>query len=418
MPITSDGYTKRTEAQYYNSSVLQLERLINNPATNETDVMNAFLRTQAQTLAENQEESLQNVYEAAYIEDATGKELTKKAQEISVIRRPATAATGVVEFSRDSSATQDYTIPKGTEVQTGGENAVVFVTTESVTLVSGTSSVNANAVAQSAGIEGNVAAGTVDTFTSGVSGIDFVTNPNPMGDPSFSDTNGETYRRGTDLESDENLRQRALDQTTSIGGAGTLPAIRSALSKVDSVLSYTIYVDQANDTIEPVVYGGTDSNVAQALFDVVVLTEETVGGVNGTAVSVSINSPTLASGSRTMNFSRPTVANVDLTIDLVYDDTYVGKEDLRTQLTDYIGGPRPDGITANGDVDVGEDVYLTDLEGIVEQDGNGVVGVTGITTTPSKTTDANGLEIISIADNEVAETDGTDGSITINETAQ
>jgi hypothetical protein len=98
----------------------------------------AFVVSMARTLASLQEESLNELYDAAYITDATEEELTKRARGIGVIRQDAIPSTGVAKFSRDSPATQDIVIQSGTSISTGGSNPTEFETTE-VTSIAGPS---------------------------------------------------------------------------------------------------------------------------------------------------------------------------------------------------------------------------------------------------------------------------------------
>jgi hypothetical protein len=76
-----------------------------------------------------------------------------------------------------------------------------------------------------------------------------------------------------------------------------------------------------------------------------------------------------------------------------------------------VDGEAVDGLSA------GEDVIINELESRIQQ-LDGIVGVdsSDSTYTPSTVSDSNGLEVVSIGDNEVAETDGTDGSISITTT--
>jgi len=417
MPQQNGTFQPRDSDEIRADLVTELQTRIDDPATDENDLIGALFSSIAATLASQQEQSLAQLYENQFIQFASGEELTRRCRELGVIRDPATKATGVVRFERDSTATQDYVITEGTRLATEPPNQVVFETTETVTFASGTQQTTATVQAVTAGTDGNVPAGKITIAPNGITGVDSLVNPDPIGDPAFTDTNGNTLIVGRDRESDEALRERTLEAVTSIGGAATLPAIRAALTNVEGVRAQNVYVDQTNDTIEPVVFGGSDAAVANALHESVTATAETVGGVNGTGVSVTVDEPLLPDGQRTINFSRPQTVAVDITVDVVVDASFVGATAIQRQLVEYVGGTRPDGTLVNG-VSVGEDIFITELEQTVEDDDNGVVGVTNIATTPATTTNANGLEIVSVASNEVAQTDATDGSITVNVTQQ
>lgn len=389
---------------------------IDDPALSEGAVLRTLLDAQAAVLAANQEPDKRRLYNATFLATATGADLTRKASEYGVERTPAVAATGVVTFSRDSPATQDYTIPSGTVVATDPPEQVRFVTTESVTLADGTTSVDATVRATEAGPDGNVAANTITLAPNGITGVDSLTNSNPTGDPTLTDTSGDALVKGQPREGDDSLRDRALDNP-SIGGAGTVPAIKTKLTNIPAVRSATLYVDQTNDTIEPVVFGGTDEAIADALFSVLPVTAQTVGGTNGTGVTVTVSSDTLAGGERTINFSRPVTVQIDVTVDIVITDEYAGDAAVRDAIVNYIGGTNSDGVSVNGTPTVGEDVLITEIERQIES-VRGVVAVTALTTTPTITERSSGLDVVAIADNEVSLTDATDGSLTVTTTQQ
>jgi uncharacterized phage protein gp47/JayE len=66
----------------------------------------------------NLNESIRNVYNSIFISTATGEDLDLKVSDFSLVRKSATISTGVVTFSRQTPALQDYFIPSGTKVKT------------------------------------------------------------------------------------------------------------------------------------------------------------------------------------------------------------------------------------------------------------------------------------------------------------
>lgn len=94
----------------------------------------AYVNSFAATLAGQQEQALNSLYDAAYITDATGEELTKRARGLGVIRQDPVPATGVAEFSSSSPVSQDRNIPSGTFISTGGDAPTTFATTEQTTI--------------------------------------------------------------------------------------------------------------------------------------------------------------------------------------------------------------------------------------------------------------------------------------------
>ena len=165
---------------------------------------------------------LEAVYEAAFLDTATGRDLDNLAALVGLTRHGATFATGSVVFSRSSPAPADIQIFAGTRVSTTDAAPAVFETEAAKTLRRGELSVEAPIVALEAGSAGVVAAGLIGVINRPILGVDRVENPQPT-------------RFSAATESDEALRaraRRALDHagkaTTSalIGALSGLPGVR------------------------------------------------------------------------------------------------------------------------------------------------------------------------------------------------
>jgi len=293
-----------------------------------------------------------------------------------------------------------------------------------------TSAVSANARAVVGGGDGNVGSTAVTNLVSPIAGINSTRNRYPYGDASYTDLSGDSYRAGNDEESDEELRERARAATTG-GGAATHDAITSALiNDVQNVTSVSLFENKTDvdntgsgglppHSFEAVVFGGTDSDVAETIFDEKAVTARDYGGANGTLVTETVTSD-VTGDTRQISFSRPTQVNVDVTMEIVVTDEYIGDEALRDRVVDYIGGVMSDGSTERG-LGVEEDVVLDKVRDVVVGDDTGVyafdnsVDGNPLTTTPAATT-VSGVEVVDIGATEVAYTDATDGSISITTT--
>lgn len=388
----------------------------------------AFIQSFAETIASQQEQELNDLYDAAYLTDATGEELTKKAREIGVQRQPPTASTGVIRFERDSAATTDYAIPAGTVVGTGGDETVRFETTEPVTLSSGTTSVSANIECTETGAIGNVGAGTIRVLVSGtIQGVDSVTNPNPTGDPTYTLTDNTTVQRsGRNRESDESLRDRALE-TTAIGGAGTAEAVALALTNIPEVNSADVFTNRTDTVTNGVdpwhtevrVFGGDASVIADRLYEVLpLITLKTLqGGANGTREAVTIDRSSLY-GDITIPLTRPTEQPLSLTIDVVHTGGYAGTAAVTDSIVQYVGGTDTGGETAIGLVQ-GENVLVNLVENTVEDVGG--VEYANVTLldatgdgTDDTTTDSDGVPVYTVSPSSVPTVNASD--ITVTET--
>jgi uncharacterized phage protein gp47/JayE len=134
-----------------------------------------------------------------------GEYLDFKASERGLYRQPAEKATGSVTFQ----GTEGVVIPIGTRVATPSDNvtaSIEFETTEQVTLdVNGTAT--AAIIAIDAGSSGNVKSGSITIIVNNISGVSSVSNTNGTSD-------------GFDIESDEGLKTRILEENQKAEGAG------------------------------------------------------------------------------------------------------------------------------------------------------------------------------------------------------
>lgn len=300
--------------------------------------------------------------------------------------------------------------------------------------------VEVNILCQEGGRRGNNAANTVTNAANPPSGFDNWTNPYPTGDNTFFDTDNETFVVGRNRETDEELRARTR-QTYTAGGSATVDALLSALvNDIDDVISATILENDTGSSAVPpngtnslpeysfeaVVYGGADQDVAEAIFDTKAVTARDVGGYHGSNVTKSVVSD-VNDDSYDVNFTRPTEINLYITVDIVVDGTYVGDDDIKDEIVNYIGGTDTDGNKVLG-TDVGEDVFVDTVEDEIVGSENGVVGVEVDGNGKSQididdsggsslvTTNSNNLEVVSIGGTDVAVVDAT--NITVNTTTQ
>ena len=281
-------------------------------------------------------------------------------------------------------------------------------------------------IAEEGGLDGNVGPNSVTVVPSLPTGVQGVTNPFTIGDDSFTLLDGSTYTSGEDEETDRQLRERTQ---ASLGesGSSTFNAISSALQNsenVPNVVSVKGFENAEPTTdsdgrppfsIEFVIFGGTEQDIVDTIGRTKGATTQTTGGHVGNLVTGTWTS-TVTDDQFQIEFSRPTELSVDFTIDIVVDDSYVGDTEIRDRIVDYVGGTLTNG-TAEVGLDVGEDVVINQVEDvIVGPSDTGVIGISSLSTTPSLTTNANGLEVVEVGPSEVATTNGTDTSITINVT--
>jgi uncharacterized phage protein gp47/JayE len=161
------------------------------------------------------------VYQAGFLETATGRDLDQVVSLVGVERWTRSVATGEVVFSRSTPAPADIFIPAGTLVSTGQPPQLTVETTDAETLRSGTLSATAPVRARVSGPAGVAAAGSLTVINRPILGIESVTNPQAL------------VFGGAD-ETDESLRARA-GRALEAGGGATTDAILGALTSVEGI---------------------------------------------------------------------------------------------------------------------------------------------------------------------------------------
>ena len=329
----------------------------------------------------------EDVYYTGYIDFATGQSLDLIAALIGYKRIAAKKATGTVTFSRLTPASSDITIPAETRVATSDES-VVFKTTEAVTLAAGTTSVDAPIEAVEAGSAGNVAANTITKIMDPISGIEAVNNPNP--------TEG-----GRDTETDEEFRYRIKTTIQSLGNA-TLDAILAKVRNVKGVKTAKI---EENDTMDDYtstgglppksfrvfVYGGSDADIAQAIFDSKPAGIRPYGSVAATAYDINGNP-------HTIYFERPTEVAIYVDVSITSDGTAIDAQTVKDAIKSYFDN-----------LEIGDDVIYAKVLAAV-------MGIQGVVDASIKIDTASppaGTSNITIDDNEIAVTDDDKITVTI-----
>ena len=170
---------------------------------------------------------------------ASGSALT--ALSIAMLpqgRYPGEKATGSIKFSRSAISSSDLLIPIGTicamTPESGGA-PILFQTTENATIAAGELSVFVTAQAIIKGIASNVGVGTIDHLRSSVLYISSITNDAP-------------FTGGTDSESDDALRLRALNTIWEEGKA-TVPLMQNHISGVQGVREVKVYTIGEGDVL-------------------------------------------------------------------------------------------------------------------------------------------------------------------------
>lgn len=288
---------------------------------------------------------LEDVYNSHFVDTAAGNSLYNLGSSIGMQLLSEGKASGYITIK----GAEGTKIPAGYLVAT---NAGLQYTVVAEVIISSQGTALALINAVKTGPEYNTAAGTVMVIAnpSAVAGVESITNEAEIAG-------------GRVKETDAEFRARYYESVDYSGGVNA-DAIRAALmNDVEGVSSAYVYENDTDMTettyslpahsIEAVVYGGLDEQIAKVIY------ERKAGGVQ-TIGSTTVNVVT-ASGQRLpIHFSRPTSKKIYIKITrLSISEDYPGDDILKQALIDYIGN------NTSGGLSIGVDVTYIKLPGIL-----------------------------------------------------
>lgn len=298
---------------------------------------------------------LEKVYNSRFVDTSEGNSLYNLGRMIGMYLLPAGKATGYVTVE----GTEGTVIPAGYLLSTPGGLQYTVMREETI----GTEG-KALALIQAVqtGKEYNTDAGTIINIVNpaAVRGIREVYNEAPV-------------INGRERETDAEYRDRYYKSVDYAGGVNT-EAVRAALLQ-DVQGVYTAYVYE-NDSdvydpiyklpphsIEAVVYGGLDEDIARTIY------EKKAGGIqtNGNkSVPVMTNSEQLID----ISFSRPDLISIYVRIfDLETDEDFPGEDTIKEAVINFIGGDASGGLGIGADVPYqGIPAVIMQIKGILDFD--------------------------------------------------
>ncbi|WP_164018118.1 baseplate J/gp47 family protein [Pyxidicoccus trucidator] len=196
---------------------------------------------------------LEGVYEAGFLDTATGRDLDNLVRLVGLERRDRTFATGSVVFSRGSPAPADIFVPEGTRLSTAEPPLAEFETTEDRTLHRGSLSVEAPIRARDSGPLGVAPARSISVIHRPILGIESAANP-------------QGTRLDGDPETDEALRARAR-RALETAGQGTVGALKGALATLPGVREKDILLEEDPLTRPGLVTVSVAAELTQALAE-------------------------------------------------------------------------------------------------------------------------------------------------------
>jgi uncharacterized phage protein gp47/JayE len=205
---------------------------------------------------------VKTVMQQSFVQTATGSWLDLKVREMGISRKVAIKTRVFLTFTCNSHAAQNITIPTGTICKSqkdSGGNDYRFITTEETVLEEGHTSVQVVAEAELPGTPWNVGQDTITRMVTRVTGIHAVTN-----DVGF------LIHEGSDPESDDQLRERAITKWETLGLGGTRGAYRNWALSVPGVIAASVLDDFpfGPGTVGVVILGENGAPTAELINEV------------------------------------------------------------------------------------------------------------------------------------------------------
>ena len=358
--LTSTGITIKDVDEILADMVSdQLANIDANLNTESDGVLGQLNGIYAAALAELWE-LLEEIYQSAYPDTASGQSLSYVAALTGAIRQEATKA----ELDVVLIGTVDTVVPAGTQFYPLDDPDSLFQTTAPATieLSGGPDFVAVTAQAVTEGSATVAAPGDPLIVTTPVAGLDSVL------------TDGsDPFAVGLDEETDAELRLRR-EQILAQAGSSTVEAIRADMLGVTGVDSCTVFENPTGDTdvngvppyaIEVLVYSSaapnyTAADVAAQIFASKPAGTETYGTEGPETVTDS------QGNDHDIYYSEPTTVRlyVAVTLTAATDGTYVGDAGVESAIAAW----------ALSELTVGRSVYASDLINVVA-DLTGVVSV-------------------------------------------
>ncbi len=211
---------------------------------------------------------VKTVTSQSFVQTATGVWLDLKVREMGIVRHPAVKARVQLTFSRSTPADKNISIPAGSickSVKDASGKDYRFITVEEAVLEEGSTDVAVEAEAESAGAAWNVGEGAITRLITRMAGIESVSNKS-----------GFLLREGSDPESDEQLRIRAITAWERLGLGGTREAYRNWALSVPGVTAASVLDDFpfGPGTVGVVILGANGTSTPALLNEVLLYIKE------------------------------------------------------------------------------------------------------------------------------------------------
>lgn len=286
-------------------------------------------------------EIAEDVYNSNFVDTSEGQALDGTGKYIAMQRKAAQPSKGFIKIE----GVEGTKIPIGFKVA-NEDLDIVFQTTEMNTIgLDGYIEMPIESVTP--GIKYNIPANVLTKVVNPAIGVRRCNNPEPTID-------------GLDIESDKDFRMRYY-RSVSLGGSSTRESVEAALLNIPDIVDAFVEENTSMEVIDgippkslaPYVFGGVDQEIA----DMILLTK--AGGIRSFGTT-EIESEDGMGINHTIGFTRPTVKDIYINIEIEKAVDYPGDNVVRRAIMNYLGGQDEDGIIYKG-LRLGEDVVLSRL---------------------------------------------------------
>lgn len=367
--VTSTGYKLKTQNEWFDEEkemYLDIDPLWNlDPSTpdglklaHDAEVFSAL------------DETLQQAYNSKDPNKASGVDLDVIASLTGTSRSDGTPST-VTGFVLTGVASPVTTVPAGTIFESSVTGSRWTLDQQWTLDSTGTATVDITCT-----VDGptEADANTINRIITTVPGLTSCNNPTPA-------------TPGTGIESDSSLR---VKRATAVGRPGNnqIDSMLGELYAVNGTRRVKVYENDTNATdsnglpshsIAPIIDGGTDADVAMAIY-----IKKNPGVAlyqAGTPISVDVTSPTYPDNVKTIKFSRPIYVDMIINVTIKNDGSLPSNtQDLiREAFIEFAAGglvPAEFGFKVDG-FDIGESVpystLYTPINKVIGQYGNSYV---------------------------------------------
>ena len=211
---------------------------------------------------------LDNILSIMFLEDATNEYLDKKVYDFGIERKMGTVARGVIKITGENGVH----IPQNSEVIS--QSGLSFFTVEDVWINEGEAIVEVEA--SDVGTEYNIIQNSIDKFVISINGVKSVTNE-------------KEFKEGTNVETDEELRERFFEVVRRPATSGNIYHYEQWAKEIDGINQARVKpLWNGNGTVKVIV--SNDNSIVDE--EIVSKCQEYINTVKPIGADVTVITPT------------------------------------------------------------------------------------------------------------------------------